>query len=208
MIITIDTIAENAQAIWSEWRAANLGIPAIAKLPDIAPPVDPDSPDWGDCADWHNRFAEYKGMSNDQLSEMVFQHRLSCCFGDGLNEDYARDGGCTIGDPIAEMSRTDMIAELMGDDPPCAHQNSHETDSTTYMRHCNSCGRDFVCDPYGPWQEDSDEPLFERWQLADAFIRQLGDRDEQFVLQIREMLDTRTLEQLRILVPNHSQERT
>jgi hypothetical protein len=182
---------ETRHELWTVYHQATGQLGAPAEPPD--PDNDPQMR-WGGCLQWHNDHAAYSVMTDDELAQAVVQGRLDNFFGDGLERDYAMAGGCTLGDPVDEMSRKDMIAELMGTDPgPCEHEHSHEVDHGDGQRLCSTCGQHFTCTDYGAVH-------LERWRMVDELSCPIADgHSAEFAQQIREMLDTRTVEQLRIL---------
>lgn len=192
---TAHNIEFEADDLWTEWRVTNQGDPMVDAQP-ADPPALGDEIAWADCLAWYNTEDLYSLMTDEQLAEAVVEQRLSVSFGDGLERDYAQAGGCSIGDPVDEMSRKDMIDELTGYGnmpKPCDHEHSHEIDHGDGQRFCNGCGEHFTPTDYGA------EHL-ERWRLADEFSYLVADgRSAEFAQQVREMLDTRTIEQLRIL---------
>lgn len=139
---------------------------------------------------------DYDAMDDEKLRDEVVSDRVGCCFNDGQNEEIARDHNY-IGKPVAEMSRAELLAELRGEVLECDHEHSHindHGDGQRYcQRYCNDCKTFFTPVDYGGRN-------LERWQLADSITYLFGDgRSQEFNAQVWEMLDTRTVEQLRIL---------
>ena len=191
---TIEMVREDHETrheLWTVYHQATGQPGAPAEPPD--PDNDPQMW-WGDCLQWHNDHATYSAMTDDELTQAVVQGRLDNSFGDGLERDYAMAGGCTLGDPVGEMSRKDMIAELMGhaDSGPCEHEHSHLNNEVTGHRFCNDCQQEVHVDP--------DSPHAARWKFVDETTYLWADgASQEFTRQVWAMLDTRTLDDLKIL---------
>jgi hypothetical protein len=54
----------------------------------------------------------------ERLRNEVVQRRLDCCFGDGLERDYAETGGAEFGPSVSEMTEEECRTELSGGDEP------------------------------------------------------------------------------------------
>lgn len=52
-------------------------------------------------------------MSDDELRQTVVDARLDSCFGDGLEREYATCGQVNIGNDVTEMSRKQLVHELV-----------------------------------------------------------------------------------------------
>lgn len=79
----------------------------------------------------------------------------------------------------------------------CAHEHAHLNNEVTGDRFCNDCQQEF-----GP--ADYSGPHLERWRMVDEFTSLMVDNGygQESIAQVWEMLDTRTVEQLRILHGN------
>lgn len=56
--------------------------------------------------------ARVEELDIEKLRELVIEGRVANCFGDGMEREYAEAGGCTLGDPVAEMTREQLLTEL------------------------------------------------------------------------------------------------
>jgi hypothetical protein len=113
---TAHNIAHEADDLWTEWRVMHDNDPLVFDLP-ADPPALGDEVAWDACLTWYNDTAQYGLLSDDQVAEALIEQRVSVNFGDGQDRDYAIEGQAIIGRPIRNMSREQMTAELIGEEP-------------------------------------------------------------------------------------------
>lgn len=75
----------------------------------------------------------------------------------------------------------------------CGHEHSHLNNPVTGHRFCNDCGQEFIPVDYAG-------PHLERWKFVDETTYLWADgASQEFTRQVWAMLDTRTLDDLKVL---------